>query len=117
MDSAMSTLFNVLSHGRTIMRDPRIRLLSLALLLCLVLLSLPASVVRGQDATPRAAGATAAAHVLRIGRVGLNPTFDPQRNDWSFAVPALAYEGLTKLDADLHVAPAAADSGSSVRTA
>lgn len=88
----------------------RVRSISLALLLCLALLSLPASVVQGQDATPRAASDTAAAHVLRIGRVGLNPTFDPQRNDWSFVVPALAYEGLTKLDADLNVAPAAAES-------
>jgi oligopeptide transport system substrate-binding protein len=85
-------------------------MISLALLLCLVLLSLPAGVARGQDATPAAAESSAAAHVLRIGRVGLNPTFDPQRNDWSFVVPALAYEGLTKLDEQLNVAPAAAES-------
>jgi hypothetical protein len=60
---------------------PRARMISLALLLCLILLCLPAGVVRGQHATPTAADASAAAHVLRIGRVGLNPTFDPQRND------------------------------------
>jgi oligopeptide transport system substrate-binding protein len=80
----------------------------LPLLVSLVVLALPAAVALGQEATPQAQ--TAQDHVLRIGRVGLNPTFDPQRNDWAVVVPGLAYEGLTKLDENLNVAPAAAES-------
>jgi oligopeptide transport system substrate-binding protein len=86
----------------------RARRAALPLLVSLVVLGLPAAVALGQQATPPAQAAQE--HVLRIGRVGLNPTFDPQRNDWSFVVPALAYEGLTMLDEHLNVVPAAAES-------
>ena len=86
----------------------RARGAALLLLVLLVVLGLPAAVALGQEATPSAQAAQE--HVLRIGRVGLNPTFDPQRNDWSFVVPALAYEGLTMLDEQLNVVPAAAES-------
>src|SRR3954462_6405902 len=81
---------------------------ALPLLVALIVLGLPVAVALGQEATPLARAAQE--HVLRIGRVGLNPTFDPQRNDWSFVVPALAYEGLTMLDEQLNVVPAAAES-------
>ena len=86
----------------------RARLVAVLLLVSLFMPGLAVARVRGEEATP--AATTAQAHVLRIGRVGLPPTFDPQRNDWSFVVPSLAYEGLTKLDEDLNVVPAAAES-------
>jgi hypothetical protein len=64
---------------------------SLALLLFLVLFSLPVA-VRGQEATPAVASASATDHVLRIGRSSWPDTFDPQTTDYSFAVPTVAFE-------------------------
>jgi oligopeptide transport system substrate-binding protein len=95
----MHTLERIARHARRAV---------LPLLVSLVVLGLPAAVALGQEATPQAQAAQE--HVLRVGRVGFNPTFDPHRNDWSAVAPELVYERLTKLDAQLNPAPAAAES-------
>jgi oligopeptide transport system substrate-binding protein len=86
----------------------RARLVAVLLLVSLFMPGLTVARVRGEEATPAATAAQA--HVLRIGRVGLPPTYDPHTNDWSFVVPSFAYEGLTKLDQDMNVVPGAAES-------
>jgi oligopeptide transport system substrate-binding protein len=86
----------------------RARLVAVLLLVSLFMPGLAVARVGGEEATP--AAITAQAHVLRIGRVGLPPTYDPHKNDWSFAVPSFAYEGLTKLDQNMNVVPGAAES-------
>ena len=86
----------------------RARLVAVLLLVSLFMPGLAVARVRGEEATPAATAAQA--HVLRIGRVGLPPTYDPHKNDWSFVVPSFAYEGLTKLDQGMNVVPGAAES-------
>ena len=86
----------------------RARLVAVLLLVSLFMPGLAVARVGGEEATP--AATTAQAHVLRIGRVGLPPTYDPHKNDWSFVVPSFAYEGLTKLDQGMNVVPGAAES-------
>jgi oligopeptide transport system substrate-binding protein len=80
---------------------------SMSLVLLLLLLAAP---VAAQEGTPTAVSTTATDHVLRIGRSFYPDTFDPQTTDYSFAVPSLVFEGLTRQDEQLNTVPAAAES-------
>ena len=83
-----------------------------AIVLTMALGPLPAT-TRGQDATPASTevqSTNSAAKVLRIGRESFPDTFDPQTTTYSFAVPSLVFEGLTRQDEHLNTVPAAAES-------
>ena len=82
----------------------------LAALVGMLVLGLLPVTVRGQEATPAGTEADAAGKILRIGRGSYPDTFDPQRTTYSFAVPSLVFEGLTRQDEQLDTAPAAAES-------
>ncbi|MCA9876861.1 MAG: peptide ABC transporter substrate-binding protein [Thermomicrobiales bacterium] len=88
------------------MRIACARIVALALLVLPMALDAPSSITRAQEATPPAA----AAHVLRIGRGYYPDELDPHTTDYSFAVPSLVFEGLTRQDETLNTVPAAAES-------